>query len=74
MSKIPERIRQEEVVFEQGRCGTCVKVREVNSIYYDCAVLTVMIGQVKECFAWDDNPEWEGVTGNLPCGKAGSMA
>ena len=53
-------ILKDQIVVESGRCGTCVKVRSKNTTRYECSVLTVMLGQVTECFAWSDDPEWEG--------------
>lgn len=40
---------------QQRRCDTCEK--KVNE--HRCAVLTVMLGRVRDCFAWSDDPDWE---------------
>ena len=53
-----------------NRCGTCQRVRVSEGktggrkggrkrTGFECAVLLRMIGQVKECSFWTDDPEWE---------------
>ena len=38
------------------QCDSCSKCDEKQRM---CYVLTEMIGQRRECWAWDDDPAWE---------------
>ena len=39
-------------------CGTCVKIRKVHDMKYECGVLHEMIGMEKECWSWSGDPGW----------------
>ena len=36
-------------------CNTCKKKMSMNQ----CKVLTDMIGEKRDCWAWTDDPDWE---------------
>ena len=71
----PKRIKRNESLAEgEARCGACRRVRECKKKIdgcledcwdgcledcWECALLKVMIGQVKECSFWTDDPHWE---------------
>ncbi len=49
---------KEQLPTAPGYCGSCVKLKKIHDLKYECAVLHEVIGKDNECWAWSGDPGW----------------